>query len=522
MVDKPHILVVDDDPNVCRSLKRWLERENYQVTTVTDPIEALTLASTYSFDLILTDLVMGDIGGLDIISRAKKSYPETVAILITGHPSLDSAIEALRLGAYDYLVKPFEFRVLLATVERGLQHQRLIRENMRLRQTLSAYATGEAMGSLLELPSLLQFILDSVMDLVDAQQVSLVLQDEDTGELRLVAGRGLPAEAMKGTYWGGEDSIVSWIMDHREALLLQGQVSDAYFSATADDRRIASAICVPLVTQDRAIGVLIVTRLEPSHPFVSDQLEMVSILADRATVAIENARLYENLRREEERVEQLLEATINAQEEERERISLELHDGLTQSLISALHYVHALQDTLSTKGGVGMEEVRELSDRLLRILRMTINEVRNLTKYLHPDTLNDLGLVAALRSLLNELGRATGWQISFMAPDEHPSLPKKVESALYRIVQEALNNIAKHAQTERVEVRLQITDDQVAVCIRDWGVGFDPAEASRGLGLNGMSKRAELLGGSFQVRSAPGEGTSIQVEIPLGTGRGGH
>lgn len=520
MADRIHILVVDDDADVCRTLKRWLERENYKVTTINDPVEALTLVSTYPYDLLLTDLVMGDIGGLDIISRAKRAFPETVAILITGHPSLDSAIEALRLGAYDYLLKPPEFRILLATVERGLQHQRLIRENMRLRQTLSAYATGEAMGSLLELSSLLQFILDSVMDLVDAQQVSLVLQDKETGELRLEAGRGLAPGVIEELHQDSEDSIIGWIMAHREALLLHGQISDSYFSSTAGDHRIASAICVPLVTQDRAIGVLSVTRLEPNPPFVADQLEMVSILVDRATVAIENARLYENLRREEERVEHLLEATITAQEEERERISMEIHDGLTQALISALHYTHALQDSMTTANST--DETEELTDRLLRILRLSIGEIRRLVKGLHPDTLNDLGLVSALRSLLNELGKATGWQTSFTTSDEQLSLPKKLESALYRIVQEALNNVAKHAQAERVQVKLEVVDNQVTIGVRDWGVGFDLAEVDKGMGLNGMGKRAELLGGTFQVRSAPGEGTTIHVGIPLGTGRGGR
>jgi two-component system NarL family sensor kinase len=518
MADRIHILVVDDDTGVCRLLKRWLERENYEVTTKADPVEALALASTESFDLILADLVMGDIGGLDIISKAKRTFPETVAILITGHPSLDSAIEALRLGAYDYLLKPFELRILLATVERGLQHQRLTRENMQLRQTLSAYATGEAMGSLLEFPSLLQFILDSVRDLVDAQQVSLVLQDRDTEELHIEASRGLPAEATERLYQNKEDNIIGWVMTHREALLLQGQVSDAFFSSTAGDQRIASAICVPLVTQDRTIGALSVTRLEPSSPFAADQLEMVSILADRATVAIENARLYENLQREEKRVEQLLEATINAQEEERERISMEIHDGLTQGLISALHYTHVLQGSLPAVDN--SEEVEELIDRLLHILRMSIDEIRHLVKHLHPDTLNDLGLLAALRSLLNEVGKATGWQITFIAPEEQLALPKKVESALYRIVQEALNNVVKHARTERVQVTLEAIDNQISVGIQDWGMGFNPAEVDRGLGLNSMSKRAELLGGALDIDSTPGEGTTIRVKMPLRTGRG--
>jgi len=514
MTERIHILAVDDDRDICDLLKRWLERENYNVTTVTDPAEALTLVSTHPFDLILVDLVMEEIGGLDIISRAKKAFPETIAIVITGRPSLDSAIEALRLGAYDYLLKPFEFRGLSSTVERGLQQQRLVRENMRLRRTLSAYAASEAMGSLLELPSLLEFILDSVMDLVHAQQVSLVLRDEKTGELCLEAARGLPPEVMEKGYQDREDSIVGWIMAHREALLLQGQISGPSFSSVAEDRRITSAMVIPLVIQDAAIGVLNVTRLEPSTPFTADELDMVSILADRATAAIENARLYENLRREEERVEQLLAATINAQEEERGRISMEIHDGLTQALVSALHYTHALRDGMAAADKRD-QEAEDLLESLLHILQLSIDELRRLIKDLRPDTLDDLGLVATLRSLLNGLAEAIGWQVSFTAPDEPLQLPKEVENTLYRIVQEALNNVAKHAHAERVEVRLGVTDNQVTVEIRDWGVGFDPDKVDRGMGLDGMSKRAELLKGKFEIHSKRGEGSTVRVEIPL-------
>jgi signal transduction histidine kinase len=236
-------------------------------------------------------------------------------------------------------------------------------------------------------------------------------------------------------------------------------------------------------------------------------------------VAIENARLYQDLRQEEERAEQLLEAIINAQEEERERISMEIHDGLTQGLISALHYAHALQGSLSESDG--NEEVEELIERLLRILRMSISEIRHLVKYLHPDTLNDLGLLAALRSLVNEVGKATGWQVAFVAPEDPLSLPKKVESALYRIVQEALNNAVKHAQTDRVQVTLEAAENQIRVGIQDWGTGFDAAEVDRGMGLNSMSKRAELLGGAVDIDSVLGEGTTIRVRVPLRAERGG-
>lgn len=210
-----------------------------------------------------------------------------------------------------------------------------------------------------------------------------------------------------------------------------------------------------------------------------------------------------------ERLRALSSATIDAQEEERRRISRELHDDTAQSLTSLLLFAKALEQAeASPRTRAGLAELREQ-------VALSLEGVRRLARELRPSALDDLGLVAALHGYVQDFSRRTGLTVSF-DPACGGRLPAHIEIALYRIAQEALTNVAKHAGARAAVVQLVREPSSVSLTITDDGTGFEPAVVSpeRGVGLFGMRERAELAGGTLDIWSGPGEGTVVLVRIP--------
>ncbi|MBO9540703.1 HAMP domain-containing protein [bacterium] len=218
---------------------------------------------------------------------------------------------------------------------------------------------------------------------------------------------------------------------------------------------------------------------------------------------------------------QLLEKLISAQEDERRRISRELHDQTGQSLTSLLVGLKVLRKAHSP------ESIQEGIEGLQALLHETLDEVHRLSVELRPAMLDDLGLVAAVRAQAKDFEAAHGVRSEVAVQGLDHRLPAVVETSVYRIVQEALTNVAKYARARHVVIRLAQTDGQFTACVSDDGVGFDPAAAlhSKGresLGLVGMQERVGLLGGTFAIDSAPGRGTNVHFGIPLDLGDPTH
>jgi len=236
-------------------------------------------------------------------------------------------------------------------------------------------------------------------------------------------------------------------------------------------------------------------------------------------VPSEIATLRRELSIKEEQVRNLIRDTLDAQEAERERICLEVHDGVTQTLASVFQYLQALEP--STLDGT---HARQLLLRASALVKQAIQESREVINSLQPATLRDLGLVATLRQEIRQLEREMRWKIDFKA--DAIRLPQDVETGLYRIIHEAITNARKHAETKRLRVSITSRDEQVKVEVRDWGVGFNynPQDVSRrqSTGLLSMRKRAELLQGTCVIESTPGHGTEISVEIPFSGHREQH
>ena len=274
------------------------------------------------------------------------------------------------------------------------------------------------------------------------------------------------------------------------------------------------AIHSPLTVDGELFGLLTVagTRL------TEDDVAAVEALAAATATALENARLLEELRERQKHLRELSTQIIDAQEAERRRISRELHDEIGQALTAIRVDLTAIEKALPSELTATIEERLAEADSLVA---QTLQQVRELSLRLRPAILDDLGLVPALRWHVDRFATRLGIEVQFAAHHLEERLPSRVETVLYRVVQEALTNVARHAQAHKVRVRLERRASTVTASVQDDGRGFDVnqvmgrAGPGHGMGLWGMRERVNLLRGRLSVESAPGQGTRVSVEVGL-------
>ena len=246
-------------------------------------------------------------------------------------------------------------------------------------------------------------------------------------------------------------------------------------------------------------------------------------VTDHKRADIENARLMGELTRHERALRKLSARVLEAQEEERGRISRELHDEMGQALTAISINLASIQNHLPSEAlavvGAQLAEARALADQILK-------QMRELAQELHPTILDELGLVPAVRAYLNRWAQRMGVEVQFEVIGIRERMEPEVATTLYRIIQEALTNVARHAQASQVKVRMQRNASSLTVVIEDDGKGFAMAKflgaPDHGIGLLGIQERLSALGGSLDIYSRPGSGTRLSVKIPLQEGGAGR
>jgi signal transduction histidine kinase len=281
-------------------------------------------------------------------------------------------------------------------------------------------------------------------------------------------------------------------------------------------------VVLPLQAQDAVVGSLLLeTALD--GPYLSSlEAPAIVALARQLGIAIENADLVLELRQREALHAELLQRATSAQEAERKRIARELHDDTGQALTAlamGLRGVSKLVEKQPEQIGPQIAELQSISTGALEGLRHLISDLR-------PSHLDDLGLVAALRWYVEEVNRRSETEISFVVTGDSIRLPPETETTFFRIAQEGIGNIIKHANATHGTLHLSFEESCVCLNIADDGKGFDVAKAlepgaRRAWGLLGIQERATLAGGSLIIDSTPGKGSVIVVSVPIHQGDAG-
>lgn len=394
----------------------------------------------------------------------------------------------------------------------------------RMREVGTLSATAAAISGELSLTAMLQTALDKVLEVM-ALHAGWIFLAGGEGErlLRLVAHTGLPpAFAAEESERAPGACVCAQVLRDGSPLVISDiprqcpRLSPAVIAA-------AGLIChasVPLIARDRVVGVINVASAQ-ARQFTPEEMALLDSVGRQLGVAVENARLWEEVKRKEALRGQLLSQVITAQEAERKRIARELHDEAGQLLTTLLLNLRALENAPALT-----EAAQQQVADLKALTKHVFDEIHRLAVELRPNALDQLGLVKAVESCVRDFGARAGVLADFEAHGlDGLQLTSEVETAIYRVVQEALANVAKHAAAERVGVLLEQRNGALIAVIEDDGAGFDVEAAfhSAGpgcshLGLFGMQERAALWGGRFTIESERGRGTTIFMEIPLSDG----
>ena len=365
------------------------------------------------------------------------------------------------------------------------------------RQLESLIEVSSALTQETDVDRLLELVARRLQELLEARVVAVGLP-EGADSLRIVAAAGEGAEELTGASLQRAATTAGRVLERGRSERVDAVLDDPEvhrgFTRGFGAR---TGIWVPLVVHGRPIGVITAyDKLStPDARFSDDDVRLAETFAGRAAIAVE---LSERVRRD------TLRRIVSAQELERRRLARELHDETGQALTSILLGLKQLE---GTGNDAGVRALREL-------VVATLQDVRRLAVELRPKVLDDYGLVPALERLTQGFAEQTGMHVDLEASTIRERLPVEVETAIYRIVQESLTNVIKHAHAQRVSVLLTRANGRIKAVIEDDGTGFDPAETDGGIGLIGMRERLELLNGTLTVETSATSGTTVAAEVP--------
>ncbi|HEY64421.1 MAG TPA: GAF domain-containing sensor histidine kinase [Caldilineae bacterium] len=388
----------------------------------------------------------------------------------------------------------------------------------RLTHLTLLYDIGQKITSSLDLSEVLRETTELAASVLDADASTLMLVDEQTQELVFEIPVGKAGGVLRQQRIPITQGIAGWVATHGAPVICNDTTADPRFSSQVDAMTgytTKSVLCVPLQVKGRTIGVLEVLNKRKPSGFDQQDLEWLSTLGAQAAIAIENARLYEDLRREQERI-------LRIQEQERHSLAQALHDGPTATL-------GAMIMSLDTARRLASEDPKRLEEELnylLNLAQASYRELRHMLFVLRPIILETRGLLAALKFYASQLQATINFELHLDLPETLPGLASSAAEAVFAIIQEGINNVRKHAQAHHcwLRINLDTTGEKLIAEVEDDGQGFDVQatlkdyEERSHYGLLSMREGAELLGAQLVILSPrPGhkDGTLIRLEIPL-------
>lgn len=406
-------------------------------------------------------------------------------------------------------------------IQRDITRRKQSEEEIwRRNEELSAlYAISSTLSQPLDLNQILENSIDEVLGLdflgKDAHCL-LFLLEENKKQLALVAHRNVPSyhPCLKSPPDLGE-CLCGWAVQHREPIIARHGKEDSRYARIMPEMEDHLDICLPLKTRGNILGTLNLL-LPPDVEVNEGDLVFLISVVEQVSVAIENAQLFKNISNHHKRLRDLSSKLAEVEETERKQLSQELHDQVGQNLTALGVNLNIIR---SEVGEGDNEKINSCLSESLAIIEETTESIRDLMGDLRPPILDDYGLLPALHWYGNLFASRVGLLIDVQGEEISPKLPSSVETTLFRITQEALTNVAKHANASHVSISLESDVTVTKLVVADDGVGFDPEirqglEKEKGWGLLIMAERAEAIGGRFKVESLPVfQGCRIVVEI---------
>jgi signal transduction histidine kinase/CheY-like chemotaxis protein len=549
------VLVIDDKQDAVQLMTESVLRPHgYSYIVVNNGENGFRLALEKEPDLIITDLRTPRMSGLEILEALQAEGRDIPVVLMALHGSEETAVQAFRLGAKDYIIKPFKVEEMLKAIDQALAEKRLMSKGMRdvdqqlerrVKELNILYGVGKSVTSLLDLEKVLNRIVEAAVFVTGAEEGSLLLVDQDTGELYLRAARNLGEKFARGFRLKVEHSIAGQVVKTGQPILQSTQDEETLKVKTG--YLVKSLVNVPLKAKDEVIGVLTVNNKVSSKPFTDNDVHLLSALADYATIAIVNAQLYEETKRWSKELEQKVEERTQELRATQEQllqseklasigqlaagVAHEINNpmgvilGFTQGILKTLPEDNPLRKPLTN--------VEKESLRCKRIIQNLLDFARHSEPTPHLTNINEL--IDASCELVEH-------QISLqnvkLVKDYDPALPSIMADP--NQLQQVFINIMLNAYQAMpdggtLHITTRTVSSELQVMFADTGPGipeenlqhiFDPFFTTKevgegtGLGLSVSYGIVKAHGGDIEVDSQMGKGTTLIIKLPLDKSKG--
>ena len=516
------ILIAEDSEDDTLLMVRELRRSGYDVSFErADTPESFRAAmARLAWDLVIADYAMPHFNGLAALQLLQESGHDLPFIIVSGAIGEEIAVAAMKAGAHDYVMKgnlarlgPAVERELREAESRRTRREALAELERRNIELAALNVIATTVTRSLDLEQVLKTTLDQALNVVAMDGGWAQLLDEEGTHLSLLAHRGVPSTMLQVIEAAAPgERLVGEAVQSGQPIIVEAVPEHPSPAASSFGEGMGAFAAIPLMAKDRIHGVLSLFSLRPRRMGPWER-QLLTAIGHQVGIAIENIRLFEQVFSAQRRLRQMAQQVVSAQEEERRRLSRELHDEAGQALTALRIGLQLIRSDLPA----GSELLQQRLGEAIGLAETTMDEIRNLAQNLRPPALDAVGLSATLEGFCRDFAERTRLTIDYHGTELSP-LPEEVNICLYRFVQEALTNVAKHAQATHVQVALRSDAEAIHLLVQDNGRGlgknWPASRRSPGIGLVGMHDRLDLLGGWLEIESQPGEGTRLVAYIP--------
>jgi signal transduction histidine kinase/FixJ family two-component response regulator len=534
---RARLLVVDDEAAQMRALCDTLEQEGYATLGFTSARQALEALSSQEFDLVLTDLMMPEMDGIALLRAAQEIDRDLAGIVMTGHGTIDSAVQAMQGGALDYILKPFRLNAVLPVLSKALATRRLQTENIQLRETLSIYELCVAITHGLDREDVLEKTLDAAFALTDASEVAILLPI-DGGERLTIAGmRGPRSPQLRGTnVVCGADfakwlARASWELSDLEAA---GNPTSVFDHPLQD---LCDGIALPMLARGEMAGILTFSSLRPRARITLGQVKALGVLASTSGSALGAASLWRQLRAANRELEQRV--TERTRDLESANAELEAFSySVSHDLRAPLRVVDGYCQMFLTEHGAGvsddgrklLENASEGVKRMGELIESLLTFSRFARQPIEKRQVNVSDVVARVVAQSRSDPRNAAVEVVLGELPECSGDPSLLEQVFTNLIANAFK-FSRGRDAARVQVSGELRGGEVEYVVRDNGVGFDMKYASKlfgvfqrlhsrgefegtGIGLSIVQRIVQRHGGRVWARSEPGSGAAFYFALP--------
>lgn len=499
------VLLIEADPAIQYTKSRLLMKDRYAVTIASNFHEAVQISRNELFDLIIltTD-------SPELLNMSLSQFPPQVPVLIQADSKIaGDLIQTSDGGIRYYLFSPYSNLKFRKTVKQVINKTLILKESIR-KEILTSFGVVK---SNLAIESGIDKFLENIAQIAaegtSSDYVSIILSESTDV---------IPVKSERGNYSSSWDAVISKLDGADEPVVIcDDDCTDKELSILLHKSGISGVIRVPLLVKSKNVGFITEIKCKGQSKFAESDLSFTSILAWWASMAIDNTKVYLDYFKEHLHADRLLDHISFAQENERKRVAVEIHDGVAQWLVGASYDIKLCNHMISESDYSGLEDALE---NIRGVLQRSVKELRRAISNLPLPPLEELGLSGVIVRLAEKLAEE-GIKCRVNIPDEFPALSSAQQKTFYWLIQESTNNIRKHSQATCVDIQIKRVEDTITLTVTDNGVGFNVSKSMGNrislehIGLLGMKERADFLNGCLDIKSTPGKGTSIEFSFSL-------